>query len=346
MLAAVFHKKGEKGGEVRLEQVNVPDIENPEAVLIEVKATGICGTDLKIMEGGHPANDNIILGHEFCGIVKEVGDHVVDLNIGDKIGVDPNLKCGVCTPCRCGDESQCEFLATGQTLGVYSHGGYAKYCVVPRNAIYPLPKEIDLTKAVLIEPLSCAIHCHNLADVQECDNVVIIGAGSMGLIIESVIRKHPINQLIVVEPMPYRIEKALELGADQVINPNSENVEERVMDLTNGIGAEVVIDAVGISATFETALKIWAKGAKLILFGQDSRASAVVKPNDIVRWERKILGSFISTGQDYLTAINLIKTSSIEVEKLITHQFPLEKLLSDGFRVMREKKCIKAIIRH
>ncbi len=346
MLGAVFYKKGEAGGEVKLEQVDVPEVKNLDDVLIEVKATGICGTDLKIMEGGHPATDNTILGHEFCGIVKEIANGVRDLSIGEKVAIDPNLKCGVCIPCRCGDESQCEFLATGQTLGVYRNGGYAKYCVVPRGAIYRLPRETDLSKAVLIEPLSCAVHCHNLADARECDNVVIIGAGSMGLIIESLIRQHPINQLIVIEPMEYRIEKAWDLGADHVVNPEKENVEQRILELTNGTGADVLVDAVGISATFEMALKIWAKGARLILFGQDSRATGVVRPNDIVRWERKVLGSFISTGNDYLTAISLVNTNSIEVDKLITHKFPLEQLVTEGFRVMKEKKCIKAIILH
>jgi len=346
MLAAVFHKTGESGGDVTLEEVNVPEIKDHHEVLVEVKATGICGTDMRIMEGGHPANDNTVLGHEFCGLVKEVGKDIMDLKVGDKVAIDPNLKCGVCIPCRCGDESHCEFLATGQTIGIFRNGGYAKYCVVPRNAIYRLPPSIDLTKAVLVEPLSCAIHCHNLADAKECDTVVIIGAGSMGLIIESVIRKHPINQLIIVEPMDYRIEKARELGADYVINPRTENVEKKIMELTQDIGANIVIDAVGISSTFEMALKIWAKGSKLVLFGQDSRASGTVKPNDIVRWERKILGSFISNGHDYLSAINLINTNSIEVDKLITHKIPLEKLISDGFPLMKEKKCIKVVVIH
>ncbi|MFX1250938.1 MAG: zinc-binding dehydrogenase [Promethearchaeota archaeon] len=346
MLAAVFHKKGAAGGTVELEQVDIPEIQKLDDILIEVKTAGICGTDLKIMEGGHPANDNTILGHEFCGLVKDTGKNVADITTGDKVVADPNLKCGICPSCRCGDENQCEYLATGQTLGIYHNGGYAKYCVVPRNAIYPLPKEIDLTKAVLTEPLSCAVHCNNLADVKECDNVVIIGAGSMGLTIESVIRRRPMNQLIVVEPIEYRIKKAFELGADHVINPMEEDVEQRVMGLTNGMGADVVVDAVGISATFEMGLKIWGKGAKFILFGQDSRASGVVKPNDIVRWERQILGSFISTGQDYLTAINLIYKNSIQADKLITHQFPLKQLITDGFQVMKEKKCIKTIIIH
>lgn len=344
MLAAVFHKKGASGGELTLEEVEIPVIKEVDDVLIEVKATGICGTDLKIIEGGHPANDKTILGHEFCGVVSEVGKYISDLSVGDKVAIDPNLKCGVCTSCRCGDESRCEFLATGQTLGVYRNGGYTKYCVVPRSAIYPLPSSFDLTKAVLVEPLSCAVHCHNLANVQECDNVVIIGGGSMGLLIEAIIRKHPINQLIVIEPMEYRIEQARLLGADYVINPLEEKVEDRINDLTDGGGANVVIDAVGISSTFEIALRIWAKGGRLILFGQDTRASAVVYPNEIVRWERKILGSFISTSLDYLTAINLIKTNTIDVDNLITHKFPLKKLLSDGFRVMTEKNCIKVAI--
>ena len=343
MLAAVFHRKDENNRSISLEEVDIPEIKNEDDVLIEVNAAGICGTDLKILEGGHPATANIILGHEFCGTVKDTGKNITDLKKGDNIAVDPNLKCGVCLSCRGGFESQCEFLATGQTIGVYKNGGFAKYTIVPRRAIYLLPKDINMTSAVLVEPLSCAIHCHNLADVKECDNVVILGAGSMGLIIESVIRKHPINQLIVVEPMEYRREKALELGADQVINPETEDVEKKVMELTDSSGANVVIDAVGISATFQTALKIWAKGGTLVLFGQDIRATGTIRPNEIVRWERKIFGSFISNGQDYLDAINLIYTNSIDADKIITHKFSL-KNIKDGLKVMKEKKCIKVII--
>jgi len=344
MLAAVFHKKGEKGGEVTLEEVNIPEIKQDDDVLIQVESAGICGTDLRIMQGRHPANDNIILGHEFCGVVDDIGESVVDLRKGDKVIVDPNLKCGICPACRCGYDSQCDFLATGQTVGIFRNGGFAKYCVVPRRALFLLPQDIDMTKAALVEPLSCAVHCHNLADVKECDDVVIIGGGSMGLIIESVIRKHPINQLILIEPIKYRREKAIELGADYVIDPATEIVEEKIMNLTNDKGADIVIDAVGISATFNMALKIWARRAKLILFGQDSEAVGKIKPNEIVRWERRIFGSFISNGADYLDAITFIHHNSIDVDKLISHKIPLEKLISEGFKVMKEKNCIKVIV--
>jgi L-iditol 2-dehydrogenase len=105
--------------------------------------------------------------------------------------------------------------------------------------------------ASLIEPLSCAVHCHNIADVKESDNVVIIGAGPMGLIIESVIRKHPIKKLISIEIDQWRGQKALELGADHWINPNTQNVKTEIMKITNNKGADVIIDAVGISQTFE-----------------------------------------------------------------------------------------------
>ena len=346
MLAAVFHKEGENGGIIKLEEVDIPEIKKSDDILVEVKAAGICGTDIRIMEGAHPANDNIILGHEFCGIVKETGEDVIDLKLGEKVVIDPNLKCGVCSSCRCGQDNMCEFLAKGQTFGIFRNGGFAKYCVIPRRAIYPLPQDIDIIKSALIEPISCAIHCHNLADVKECDNVVIIGAGSMGLIIESILRKHPLNQLIMIEPMDYRIEKAYELGADYVINPIKEDPVKKIFELTNNIGANVVIDAVGISNTFELALKIWAKGGKLILFGQDSRASGTIKPNEIVRWERKIFGSYISNGSDYLTAINIVYKNLIDIDKLITHIISLDKLISDGFQLMKEKKCIKIVVKN
>jgi len=343
MLAAVFHKIGKTGGEIKLEEVNIPQMTKSDQILMEIKACGICGTDLKIIEGGHPANDNIILGHEFVGIIKEVGKDVKDLKIGDKVVVDPNEKCGYCINCRRGLSNLCEYMALGSTFGIFQNGGFAKFSVLPRSTIFKLPDNIDLNAAALVEPLSCAVHCHNIADVKESDNVVIIGAGPMGLIIESVIRKHPIKKLISIEIDQWRGQKALELGADHWINPNTQNVKTEIFKITNNKGADVIIDAVGISQTFEMATKIWAHGARLICFGQDSRAETIIKPNDIVRYQRKIMGSYIGYAEDFLDAIELIANKVIDVDKLITTTIPLEKLISTGFNLMKEKKCVKII---
>jgi len=343
MLAAVFHKNEREGGEVRLEEVEIPQIIRNDQILIEVKASGICGTDLKIMEGGHPASDNIILGHEFVGVVKELGDDISDLKVGDKIVVDPNEKCGYCINCRRGYSNLCEYMALGTTFGIFQHGGFAEYCVIPRSTVFKLPDKIDMNAAALVEPLSCAVHCHNIADVKESDNVVIMGAGPMGLIIESVIRKHPIKRLISVELNEFRIQKALELGADYVVNPEKQDIKKEIMKLTNDEGADVIIDAVGISATFENALKIWAPGARLVCFGQDFRAEAKIRPNDIVRYQRKIIGSYIGYAKDFLDAIELISNGIIDVNKIITHKIPLDELISTGFKLMKERKCVKVI---
>ncbi|MFX0044046.1 MAG: zinc-binding dehydrogenase [Candidatus Hodarchaeota archaeon] len=344
MLAAVFHKNTKNdGGEIKLEQLEIPQITKNDELLIEVKACGICGTDLKIIEGGHPANDNTILGHEFVGVVKELGSDIQDLKIGDKVVVDPNEKCGFCINCRRGLSNLCDFMATGTTFGIFQNGGFAKYCVIPRSAIFKLPHNINMTSAALVEPLSCAVHCHNIADVKESDNVVIMGAGPMGLIIESVIRKHPIKRLISVEIDEWRIQKAYELGADHVLNPKNQEIKKEIMKLTDDEGADVIIDAVGISETFENALKIWAPGARLVLFGQDFRAEAMIKPNDIVRYQRKIMGSYIGYAEDFLDAIELISNKIIDIDKIITHTIPLEELISTGFKLMEDRKCVKVI---
>jgi len=343
MLAAVFHKGSKLGGDIKLEEVNVPQITKSDQVLIEVKACGICGTDLKIVEGGHPANDDKILGHEFVGIVKEIGKNVHDLKPGDKVVVDPNEKCGYCVNCRKGLSNLCEYMAQGTTFGIFQNGGFAKFCVLPRRTLFKLPDKIDLVAASLIEPLSCAVHCHNIANVKESDNVVIIGAGPMGLIIESVIRKHPIKRLISIEIDEWRGQKALKLGADLFINPDTTNVQKEIMKFTDNEGADVIIDAVGISKTFEMATKFWAPGARLICFGQDYRAEAKIKPNDIVRYQRQILGSYIGYAEDFLDAIELIANNAIEVDKLITKVIPLEELISTGFKLMKERKCVKII---
>lgn len=343
MLAAVFHRSENNGGKLELEEVNIPQITKSDQVLIEVTACGICGTDLKIVEGGHPANDNKILGHEFVGIVKEIGKNVHDLKTGDKVVVDPNEKCGYCINCRRGLTNLCEYMAQGTTFGIFQNGGFAKFCVLPRNTLFKLPEKIDLVAASLIEPLSCAVHCHNIANVKESDNVAIIGAGPMGLIIESVIRKHPIKRLISIEIDEWRGQKALELGADLFINPDTTNVQKEIMKFTDNEGADVIIDAVGISKTFEMATKFWAPGARLICFGQDYRAEAKIKPNDIVRYQRQILGSYIGYAEDFLDAIELIANKTIDVDKLITKVIPLEKIISTGFKLMKERKCVKII---
>ena len=165
----------------------------------------------------------------------------------------------------------------------------------------------------------------------------------MGLIIESVIRKHPIKRLISIEIDDWRGQKALELGADLFINPDTTNVQKKVMKFTNNEGANVVIDAVGISKTFEMATKFWAPGARLICFGQDYRAEAKIKPNDIVRYQRQILGSYIGYAEDFLDAIELIANKAIEIDKLITSIIPLKNLISTGFNLMKEKKAVKII---
>ena len=344
MLAAIFHEKKDGGGEVKLEEINVPIITKNDQILIEIKACGICGTDLKIIEGGHPANDNIIMGHEFVGVVKEKGKEVKDLEVGDNIVIDPNERCGYCINCRRGFSNLCDYMALGTTFGIFQNGGFAKYCVIPRSVAFKLPDNIDMNAAALIEPLACAVHCHNIAEVREADNVVIIGSGPMGLIIESVIRKHPIKNLICIELNDWRREKAMELGADFVINPHSQNVQNEIMRITNENGADVIIDAVGFSETFEMGLSMWAPGARLVCFGQDYRAEAKIKPNDIVRYQRKILGSYIGNAEDFLDAIELIDNKVIEIEKLITKTIPLEQLITTGFHLMKERNCVKIIV--
>ncbi len=343
MLAAVFHKDESLGGEIKLEQVDIPRIKKDDQVLIEVKASSICGTDLKILKGGHPATDNTVLGHEFVGVVKEIGKNVTDLKIGDNVVVDPNEKCGYCINCRRGLSNLCEYMALGTTFGIFQNGGFAKYCVLPRSALFKLPDSIDMIAASLIEPLACAVHCHNIADVKESDNVVIIGAGPMGLIIESVVRKHPIKRLISIEMDEWRGQKALKLGADHWINPKTQDVKQEIQNITNCEGADVIIDAVGIADTFEIATSIWAPGAKVVCFGQDYRAEAKIKPNDIVRYQRKILGSYIGYAEDFLDAIELIANNVIDVDELITTTIPLSDLLSTGFKLMNERKCVKII---
>ena len=135
----------------------------------------------------------------------------------------------------------------------------------------------------------------------------------------------------------------IKLGADHWINPKTQDVKQEIQNITNGEGADVIIDAMGIADTFEMVTTIWAPGARLVCFGQDYRAEAKIKPNDIVRYQRKILGSYIGNAEDFLDEIELIANKIIDVDELITATIPLSDFITTGFNLMNEGKCVKII---
>lgn len=298
-----------------------PQVKKDDDVLINVAYCGICGTDIGIYFGYHPANTGIVLGHEYCGTVVDAGDKVSHLKKGDKVVVDPNLKCGICYYCRNGLSSQCEWMATGTTLGIFNDGGLALFNVAPMNALYKIPDDMSLRDAAIVEPLSCVLNGVKTADVQPEDTVLIIGAGPIGSLFTDVISK--IASRVIVSEIDAWRRKHTEFYTQHVINSSDKNLREKVLELTAGRGADVVIEATGYA--LEESLACVKKRGKVILFGMNQSVKTTIKPYDITRNEIRILGSYIQDAT-FDPAISMLYNKKISVDHYITHEVPLENI--------------------
>lgn len=309
-------------GKIVYEDKPVPQITNPNDVILKVSAVGICGTDVKILEGKHVVGEDIALGHEFGGVVTEIGSGVTTLKIGDRVAVDNSLRCGLCEYCRTGNSPQCHWLKD-KSIGIFQNGGYAEYCVLPENACFKIPDAMDDITATQVETLGTVLNGMNAVQMQCWDTVVVLGFGPIGYLF-SALAKSVAAYTMCTEIDPFRISVAKELGVP-VFNPNEVDLEKEVMKFTDGKGADVVIDAVG--SQLENALKYVTPGGKVLAFGMDSSVKATIVPNTITRKAIKLIGTYI--GQNtMLPAIKILMSGKINMKPFFTELIPLKDGLS------------------
>lgn len=306
-------------GRIELERIPIPAVKEPTDVVLKVAACGICGSDIKILEGKHAYRENIILGHEFNGVVMEVGPSVTTLKPGDRIAIDNNPRCGVCDFCRMGLSSQC-VLIKEKTLGIFQHGGYAEYAVAPESVCFKLPDEIDDIVATQVETLGTVLNGMNTVQMQPWDSVLILGCGPIGYLFTAM-AKNIAAQTVVTEIDPFRQAVAKKLDVT-VLDPNATDLEKISRDMTRGHGFDIVIDAVGTQ--LENAIKYVAPGGKVLAFGMDDSVKATITPYQITRKAIKILGTYI--GQNTcLPAIKILQANKIDMKPFFTETVPLEK---------------------
>jgi threonine dehydrogenase-like Zn-dependent dehydrogenase len=304
------------------ERIPIPQVKEPDDVLLKIKAVGICGTDVKILEGKHHFKPNTVLGHEFCGEVVDVGTNVRYLKLGDRVSIDNNIRCGFCSFCRMGLSSQCVEIKTS-ALGVMRDGGYAEYCLVPEKQCYLLPDEIDDILATQVETLATVINGMNTLLMLPYDYVLILGFGPIGYLFAQ-FAKNIAAKVAVTEIDPFRINVAKECGLT-VWNPNEVNVVEKITEFTHGRKADIVIEATGNA--LEQALKCVTPGGKVLPFGMDSSIVASVVPNEITRWATKILGLYL--GQNTMVpAIRIYQEKRLNMKPFFTNVIPLSQGLT------------------
>lgn len=311
-------------GNLVMEEIPIPHVKEPDDVLIKIKSVGICGSDVKIVEGKHHFRPNTVLGHEFCGEIVEVGSHVHHIKLGDRVAVDNNIRCGFCDFCRMGLTSQCVDIKTS-ALGVMRDGGYAEYCLVPEKQCFVLPDDIDDVLGTQVETLATVVNGMNTLQMLPYDYVMILGFGPIGYLF-SQFSKNIAAKVAVTEIDPFRISVAKQCGLT-VWNPNEVDVVEKITEFTYGSKADIVVEATGNA--LEQALQCVTPGGKVLPFGMDSSITVKVVPNEITRWATKILGLYL--GQNTMVpSIRVYRENRLNMGPFFTEVIPFEEGLS-GF---------------
>jgi len=306
-------------GKIELDEIPIPHATQPDDVLLKVAAVGICGSDIKILEGKHHYKENTVLGHEFCGEVVEIGSHVTHVKVGNRVAIDNNIRCGFCSFCRMGLSSQCVEIKTS-ALGVMRDGGYAEYCLVPEKQCFALPDEIDDVLGTQVETLATVVNGMNTLLMLPYDYVLVLGFGPIGYLFAQ-FAKNIAAKVAVTEIDPFRISVAKDCGLT-VWNPNEDDIEARITEFTYGRKADIVIEATGNA--LEQALKCVTPGGKVLPFGMDSSIKTTVVPNDITRWATKILGLYL--GQNTMVpSIRIFQEKRLNMKPFFTKVIPLEQ---------------------
>ncbi|HZU16215.1 MAG TPA: alcohol dehydrogenase catalytic domain-containing protein [Candidatus Dormibacteraeota bacterium] len=326
------------GGRLRIEERDPPRIERPDQVLLEVEACGICGTDLHILSSPpeHPCRVGVIMGHEFVGRVRAVGEAVAAPAVGDRVVVEANVACGQCGWCQRGLPSHCERFTTH---GIFVDGGLAPRAVVPARSCHRISEAVPRHLAALAEPLSCVVNGVRLARVEPGETALVLGAGPIGLMFTALLRLAG-SGVIAVEPAPRRRELAAVLGAERVVDPAREPVEEAVRAATGGIGADAVVDAVGTQ--LPVALDLVRPGGRVVLFGMNQRARAEVSQNLITRKEVQVLGAYV--GRDvFPSAVRLLEQGRADLSPMVTDRIGLPELPAAVER-LRRGEAVKVVV--
>ncbi|MEJ2613693.1 MAG: alcohol dehydrogenase catalytic domain-containing protein [Ignavibacteriaceae bacterium] len=276
MKAALF--AGNK--HLTVEELSLDKMKNDD-IIIEVNA---CGVEA-------PAKVPVIIGHEFAGSIVETGKSVSELKAGDKVVVDPNIYCGYCRFCREGKINLCENL---KALGVSENGGMAQYSIVPQKQAYYLPPNFPIQNAIFAEPLSCCLHGIDQAEIKTGETVVVLGMGTIGLLMVQLAKLHGASRVISIEPNEEKYKAAENLNVDFILNPYKKYFTSDFKNITSG-GADVVIECAGNKSAAQLAIELAKPGGKIVLFGlADSNAVLSINMQSFFYKELTLKSSLIN----------------------------------------------------
>jgi len=338
MKAALYHSLDN----VRIEEVAKPKI-GAEDVLVEMKACGVCGSDL--MEWYLEKRAPLVLGHEPVGVITEVGSKVEGFSKGDRVFAHHHVACLTCHYCRHGNYTMCQKFASTHL----DPGGFAEYFRVPADNLrvdtLKIPKRVSFEEATLIEPIACGIRAIDKCEIRHGDTVAIIGSGPAGVINAALARLSGAGQILVSDVIDYRLKMARRFGADVAVNVQKESFTEAVKSVTEGRGADVVVVTAPSVKAYESALEICRKGGTVCVFAPTSPEQTVsVSPHKLFFQEIKLVPSYSTSHLETRIALELIRSDRIDAKGLITHRFPLSQAEKAFQTAARNKECLKVVI--
>lgn len=311
-------------GHLCLLQIPEPRPEPGEAK-IRVTDAGVCGTDVHILQGTHPVQTPLVLGHELSGVVVDLGPDVTGLSIGTRVTTETDAYvCGSCTYCRSGNEHLCP---QRKAIGTTADGGFAEYLVIRAASVHPLPPGVSLAAGALSEPLAVAVHAvTERGQAQVGEVVVVVGPGTVGLLAAQVARAAGARVVLAgLERHTERFRLAHALGIEETILLDSADPYRRIFDLTGGLGADKVIECSGSPEAIDHGIQLLRKGGTLVAVGFSGKQQIPMDTDLLINKEISLLASRGKRHTCWPTALSLLGSGEVGTEPLITHRFPLEE---------------------
>lgn len=345
MQAAVYHGPRD----LRVEEVPEPAI-GPGEVKLKVLRAGICGTDLRIYDGGHrkyPAGTVRIPGHEVVGEIAEIGAEVRGYSVGQRVFVAPNVGCGHCRECVSGNNNRC---AEYQAIGVTMDGAFADYVRIPASYVQqgnlmPVSDQVDPGVAAMIEPFACVLRGQEPLHIMPGDVVLVVGAGPIGIMHVKLARLKGAGRVIVSDPSPQRAAQAVALGADRAVNPTQEDLEAALADESEGRGADVVIVAAPVHAAQEQALQLAAIGGRINFFGGLPKDRPAINfDSNLVHYKELIVTATTACSTlDCRKTVAIVNSGRIDLTPIVSTVFPLIEA-ADAFAAARGGGALKVVV--
>ncbi|SDC68644.1 L-iditol 2-dehydrogenase [Melghirimyces thermohalophilus] len=315
--------------DIRFEESPEPVIKKADEVIIKIKAVGICGSDISRYKKLGPYVEGMTFGHEFSGVVTEIGSEVRGIQLGDRVAACPTFYCGECESCRKGELSRCKKLTV---IGARHPGAYAEYVKLPAENIVPLPDNVDFDTAALIEPSSVVAHGYYRTRIQPGAEVAVMGCGSIGLLAVQWAKIFGAKKVYAIDIDDSKLDIAKEVGADILINSLENPAHTQLLEQTDGNGVDLAVESAGSPITSAQVLALPKKGGEVVFMGIPYADVHIERFyfEKIVRNELRVLGSWnaISSpfpGKEWNSSIHYMSTGQINVKPMISYRLKLEE---------------------